>query len=155
MALIKNTLIPLCILLVLSIGFSHSQSLDAARRSATFQNIDLKQALALASEQNKELLLFFTATWSAPCKNMERSVFSHDSIKNALSDYIALRIDVDTPAGQQLEYEFKVGTYPTVLIINSSSDVMKRNNGALRKKDFLKFITVHQEHNSTETADQK
>ena len=154
MALIKNTLVLFIVSFFVTSQSSNAQSLAASGKPGVFTNIDLRQALSLASAQNKKLLLFFSAGWSTPCKAMERSVFSHDMVKNALSEYIAIKIDVDTPAGQQLEDQFKVGAYPTVMIVNSASNVMKRNDGALRKKNFLKFLSAPVRTTST-TADQK
>jgi thiol:disulfide interchange protein len=144
MTLVKNTLIlSLLLTFVLTQPCQAQRPVQANTNDTLFRDIGLNEALTLASQKKKNLLIYFAAHWSGRCKNMERNVFSEDTIQMMLTDsYIALKVDVDTTIGQQLEDQFKVASYPTLLILDAQRNILKRSNGALRKKDFLKFIVM-------------
>jgi thiol:disulfide interchange protein len=142
MTFVKNTLITIVFFSLATLqNNACAQSQETGQPHAIFRDIGLTEAIQIASAEKKNLLLYFMAGWSARCKTMERSVFSEDTIQRVLLDtFIVLRIDVDTHTGQQLEYQFKIGKYPTMLIIDPKQKILKRKNGGLRQKEFLKFI---------------
>ena len=49
-----------------------------------FLNISLESALAKAKTEQKQVLLYFTAKWCGPCKWMEKTVFTDDSVKQMM-----------------------------------------------------------------------
>jgi len=73
-------------------------------------------AMTLASEKEKPVLIFFYAPWSKPSSLMLKEVWGDPNI-TALSDkFVCIFIDVDS---NHFETDFHVKTYPTVIFADS------------------------------------
>jgi thiol-disulfide isomerase/thioredoxin len=112
--------------------------------SATdFLDISFSEAQALASEQKKNIFLYFTAKWCGPCKVMELTVFPNDTISEELKDrYISLKVDADSWMGERLVKEFNVTGYPTIVIVDDAKSILKKHLGRMSEKKLMEFITT-------------
>ena len=54
-----------------------------------------QEALDKAKQENKEIVLFFTADWCSNCTNMKEVTISSSKVQEALKKVIYLEIDVD------------------------------------------------------------
>ena len=114
-----------------------------ACKATDFLDISFSEAQELSSKNQKHIFLYFTAKWCGPCKVMERAVFTNDTVSNNLREnFIALKIDGDSWAGEKLVKEFKVAGYPTLLIVDAKKNVLKRNFGRMSVNDLLTFIKM-------------
>jgi uncharacterized protein YyaL (SSP411 family) len=113
----------------------------------------LDKAFEDAAKEDKIILVDFMADWCAPCKRMDREVYTEAAVITALKDVICVKIDVDHAPDLQGRYFIKL--LPTVLFFNAdgivltkaksagdgfvnSSSLIDANNYAPRRRDEFK-----------------
>ena len=85
----------------------------------TFSKNSFKKTLLDAKEQNKNILLYFTAGWCGPCKWMDRYIFSNKEVHNRItSDFITLKVDTDSQKGEKLRQIYSGEGIPNLFILN-------------------------------------
>ena len=88
-----------------------------------FQSYGYSQALQLAKEQNKMVLLTFKADWCKACKWMKTNVFNDPFIvETANRDFVNLRINYDTD--NFWKHHYKVASLPSSVIIDSRGNLV-------------------------------
>lgn len=100
---------------------------------------DYDEALKVAKEQKKDLLVDFTGSdWCGWCIRLNKEVFDHESWqKGVADDYILVALDfpndpeikakVPNPKrNEELQREFGVGGFPTILLMNVEGEVFAR-----------------------------
>ena len=76
-------------------------------------------ALELAIEENKLLLIDFYTDWCVPCKKLDEVVFKNDSVQTKLgNDFILLKYNAEEDSIYHLAKKHHVNSYPTGLILN-------------------------------------
>ncbi|MCF6280658.1 MAG: protein-disulfide reductase DsbD [Candidatus Polarisedimenticolaceae bacterium] len=119
----KDTVQPLRGIISLSGGTSgESQHL-------TFKPIktvaDLKREVAIASNQDRPVMLDFVADWCVTCKEMERYTFSDPKVINALSNHVLLQADVTENDAQDqalLQGHFGMPGPPAIFFYNQAGE---------------------------------
>ena len=90
-----------------------------------------QSVLAKSIRQNKPVFIDFTAVWCAPCKLMDKKVFTDQKMITYLNDnFINYKVDADEEIGQQLTARYSVTAIPTLLFVNGNGDVLVRKEGA-------------------------
>lgn len=107
-----------------------------------FLDIPIDEAIKKANQENKKVLLYFTADWCGPCKYMDKFTFKNDTVKTYLSNhYVAVKINESTWKGEKLTKKFKVYAYPTFIILNQEGIIQKRFISETSTKGFLAQIS--------------
>jgi thiol:disulfide interchange protein DsbD len=78
------------------------------------------ERLAAAEQAGKPVVLDFYADWCIPCHELDRSTFTHPKVRQALSRFVALKVDLTTDKVadvQALRTRFGVNGVPTVLFL--------------------------------------
>ena len=91
-------------------------------------NID--SALVIAKNQEKPVMIDFTAAWCPPCKTMEDSTFSNGVVITKSRKFITVRIDVDEQRDVAIEYNGNARKYggigiPNILFITANKERVK------------------------------
>ncbi|MDA1163695.1 MAG: thioredoxin family protein [Planctomycetota bacterium] len=84
------------------------------------------------------LLIHFSATWCAPCQQMERETLNSAALRSLLgTQLIALKIDSDEDPG--LVEAFRVESLPTDVIVapNSQGRIISRSSGYQSKARYM------------------
>ncbi len=103
-----------------------------------------EQTLQLARYERKKVLLKFSAPWCMPCKLMDKTVLNDpDVLRQLRTDYLLLDINIEDFDGYNLKEQYGVDQLPTLIIVDTNQQVLKRNNGALKRSDFLDFIRAY------------
>lgn len=112
----------------------------------------LTQAIAAASQQNKQVLLYFSGSdWCAPCVKMDREVLSRKQFAGFASKNLIL-VKLDFPRRKELPPEEKaqnerlakkyaIQGFPTFVLVDASGKEVRRLEGYLEggPTKFLKW----------------
>ena len=102
---------------------------------------NLESAQKLASNSNKNIMIFFTAEWCSPCRIMKRQVFADNEVMNAMDEkVIPVEINIDDPNFKALVKQYNIGATPTTLFINPEGNVMDYAVGKVEKSKFLEML---------------
>lgn len=121
----KSVISTFCLTLALgltAIGLNHKtlRAETPGKENAIVWQTDFAAALKQAAEQDKEVLLRFTASWCPPCKVMEAEVWPNDEVAAAVNKaYVPVVIDVDLPEAREVALKFKVRSIPTIFRVDA------------------------------------
>jgi len=97
-------------------------------------------ALEESESSGKPILLDFSASWCPPCQVMKHEVWTDSEVGKVANDrYVPLLIDVDVPETRYLSQRYQVSSIPTILIIDSKGQILKRS-GALSASAMTDFL---------------
>ncbi len=125
----KNNLIISTLFLLISFGtFAQSD-----------WGYNFENALKLSKALNKPILVDFMATWCGPCKMMDRDVWSKEDIKVLKSNFIPVKIDIDTYSN--IASKYSVRSIPNVMVLDSYGNKLFSSLGYKSKSEVSKFLT--------------
>ncbi len=97
------------------------------------------EAMKLAEEQEKPVLIFFHAPWSQPSSWMIKDVWEQSNIIVSSDKFICISINVDT---HHYETNFKVKTYPTVVFADPWGKEIFSRTGFIPANELLSLMKV-------------
>lgn len=120
------------------INFKHSQSLNEVK--------------AMAKNEGKFIFLDIYATWCGPCKMMEKSVYSTDSVGQLFNQkFISVKVQMDKsrnddemvkrwyPDAERIGQQYKITAYPTFLFFSPDGELVYRGSGYQSVENFVKM----------------
>ncbi|RYE15517.1 MAG: thioredoxin family protein [Sphingobacteriales bacterium] len=125
----------LCILLLIMFGLQGSVN---AQTGINFYEGDWKSLLNEAGRQHKLIFVDVYTDWCAPCKLMEKEVFSlkeAGEVYNAA--FINYRLNAERGEGIKLAADYAVKAYPTYLFLDSAGNLVFRSGDYLPVQDFI------------------
>jgi thiol:disulfide interchange protein len=96
---------------------------------------DYGPGLEKAIAEEKPVLVSFYTDWCGYCKKMDRSTFRDPSVIETLNRMVPVRVDAeDTSAihgyrGTELATRYRVGTFPTLVLLDSGGHEIARARG--------------------------
>jgi thiol-disulfide isomerase/thioredoxin len=163
--------ITLSIFFWMSIPYSNAQGI----RFET--NLTWQQVLLKAKTENKYIFVDCFASWCAPCKDMDESVFSQREVGIFFeNNFISLKLQFDSPEkvgqmsqpGRQTVMDFErlyeVNIFPTYLFFNPNGKLVTKEMGATtRYSTFLsrvssildstqQYYTLRERYNAGDTS---
>jgi thioredoxin-related protein len=126
--------------LVLSTSSGYTQEIS-------YNNIDFldnpewSDVLKLAENSGKIIFLDGYTSWCAPCKRMEKEVFTRARVANYFNQkFINVKYDMEAAEGMKLKKAYEVSVFPTYLFVNQKGKVVHKIVGAYTEKDdFLEY----------------
>lgn len=117
---------------------------DGTPSSIAFTSESFEIAKQRAVNEGKLLFVDFYANWCTPCKWMDKTTFTHGEIIDVLNtNYVSIKVDIDTKAGFALKEKFAIGVLPTMLIFNSDGSMVERMQETLSKDRLLNLLSFH------------
>jgi len=114
---------------------------QAQNRSINFERPLLSEALVKARAQNKLVFVDCYTEWCGPCKEMARTVFKEDSIADFFnSTFVNVQLDMEKGEGKPAVAKYKIGAYPSFLLLNGSGEVVYKFIGAMPSGEFMAKI---------------
>ncbi|HRI89616.1 MAG TPA: thioredoxin family protein [Candidatus Hydrogenedentes bacterium] len=110
---------------------------------------DYAASFAKAKEEQRPIILDFTAEWCVWCKRLDEEVYADASIAEALKDFVCIRIDVDKQPNVALAYS--VQSMPRTVVINVHDEIVGDLNGYAPLGPFLEFIASTRENLAKKT----
>lgn len=135
-----------CFVLLLAFwpAFSSAQEFSA-------EPVSLEEALSLAPDQGKKILVDVYATWCPYCKRMHEEVYPSEDVQKAISDhFIWVKIDVESTEmvnyfGEEMtQAQFASAlenqNVPTVYFLNDEGAIIGAQPGFLKKDVFANLL---------------
>jgi thiol-disulfide isomerase/thioredoxin len=101
---------------------------------------DYLAAMKKASRQKKALFIDFETTWCGPCKLMDQWVYSADQVVDKSVDIVAVKVDGDD--NRDLVRQFKVSSYPTLILVGHDGKEIRRATGYQSVSKMVAFLTL-------------
>jgi thiol:disulfide interchange protein DsbD len=93
-------------------------------------------------KNNERMVIDFYADWCIPCKELDALTFSDQRVLNEFERFTVYKVDMtkNDDTNEQLRKRFNVIGMPTVLIIDSKGNEIKRLTGFVNADEFLSFV---------------
>ena len=127
-------------LLVLGLSIHTLTSKETESNTSSIQwGNDLNQAMEEAKKSNKTIFIDFYADWCSYCGEMDEEAFTDPQVVEKLTqNYVLLKVDVDKNPG--LSSKYKAYSLPTMVIVDSSGNEIKRIIGYQTPEQLLSQI---------------
>lgn len=120
-------------------------SFYAPSNNITWTN-NIESAQKLASNSDKNIMIFFTAEWCSPCRIMKRQVFADNDVMKAMdAKVIPVEINIDDPNAEALVKQYNIGATPTTIFIDHEGKVIDYMVGKVDKSKFLEMLEKQKE----------
>jgi thiol:disulfide interchange protein len=97
-----------------------------------------EEALQIAQKQNKQVFLFFHASWCNWCEKMKDETLSDDEVKAALSKYVIYH--VDTQKERNVASKYNVRGIPAYVITDKTGKPLKNGSGFKKTGGFINWL---------------
>ncbi len=104
-----------------------------------YTNQDYEQAIS----SNQKIIIDFYADWCIPCKELDALTFSNKDVISKMNEFKSFKVDMTKSTSEETEkirQKFNIVGMPTVLIIDSKGNEIKRITGFVEANEFLKII---------------
>lgn len=94
------------------------------KEGVNFENISFKEALAKAEKEQKLVFIDCYTVWCGPCKMLDENTFPSKMVGDYFrKNFVSLKIDMEKGEGVELAKKYKVGAFPTMLVLNADGTV--------------------------------
>jgi len=130
----------------------HAQT--GSSKGITFlNNLSWEQVKEKAKKESKYIFVDCYATWCGPCKQMDESIYSLESIGKIMNrDFVSIKVQLDSTLGDtpeikkwrstasKLRNEYNVKSFPTYLLFSPKGEIVNRSSGLLNEEEFKLMI---------------
>lgn len=128
----------------------------------TIEWVKLEQAQNRSAKDGKKILVHVYTDWCEFCKKLDDTVYPDSSVITSVSDmYHAVRLDAESDSTirfnndeitmRQLTRSLGVRSYPTILFIDASGELLLQINGYMPVDDFKNMLAYIGEEAFTKT----
>lgn len=89
--------------------------------------ISYNEALELSKQNNKPILIDFSAVWCANCYELKEKVFVNEELKNFIDDNLIFT-EVDVDKYKNISDEYNVKWLPWIIVIDSNKNILYTKN---------------------------
>jgi thioredoxin 1 len=126
-------------LLLLVLGWVALLPVRAAVPPGWSTNLAATLAAAERSAPPQPLLVYFTASWCAPCQMMARTTLTNDTVRETLEGFKRVALDIDEHGPVAERYEIRA--VPTFLILMPSGEPVVTTTGYQDAGTFVAWLT--------------
>ena len=108
--------------------------------STSIQWCTYNDGLNLAKEQNKPIMIHFTADWCGWCKKLDTETYTDNRVIGELDNFVCTKVDIDE--NKQIANRYNVAGIPTIVFIDVEEDEIHRIVGYRGPDEFLNEMLV-------------
>ncbi len=118
---------------------STASNIYAQNRQIEFEKDTIwENTLEKAKKEDKLIFLDAYTDWCIPCKKMEKSIFTNDSVADFYNaNFINARINAEKGYGKELKKVYSINAYPTLIFVDHEGKMAHRKIGGLNSKEFI------------------
>lgn len=133
-------------------SWAYAQEQEKQTPEETIWSLSYKDALKQAKKEKKPLVVYFKGSdWCGPCKKLDKELFSAAKFKDLSKKHFVL-YEADIPMNQdlvtkeklavnkKLVKQFKVSSYPTILVLNHKQKVLGIKKGLILTEYYYPFF---------------
>ena len=95
------------------------------RTVAWFEN-DAQAAFAQALDTGRPLFLYWGAKWCPPCNRLKSGTFARPDFAELAESFVPLHVDGDAAGAQQIAAQYKLRSYPTLVVLRADGTEIAR-----------------------------
>jgi thiol-disulfide isomerase/thioredoxin len=134
--LLTTTLVALSSAQAFSAPAPAPSATSAASRVPFIEGRPFAEILRKAKTE-KPIMVDVYAVWCGPCKLMDAKTFAHPAIADwASKKLVSVKIDAEKGEGRKIARRYSVGSFPTVLFLDSDGNELDRLQGAFDPDPF-------------------
>lgn len=99
---------------------------------------DFEGARQEAASSGKPLLVYFTASWCGPCREMKRTTFADARVAQALEGVVAVKVDIDQ--SRELARRFGVDAVPRLQLMRAPEDPGRAYVGYISSEQLIQWL---------------
>lgn len=113
----------------------------AQNREIEFKKDSLNAGLKEAKKLGKIVFVDCYTSWCGPCKQMAATVFKTDSVADFFNEnLVSVSLDMEKGEGVSAGKKYKVGAYPSFLLLNGNGEVLYKFVGGMPANEFMEKI---------------
>ena len=94
-----------------------------------------------AQQEDKLILLYFSADWCAPCKWMEQNTFQDPQLSRLISEnYLAAKVDINSTDNKVLQHQFEVESIPSILVFATNGQLIDRRSSSQEARPLMRWL---------------
>ena len=97
------------------------------QKNEVSNHITYNEALELSKQNNKPILIDFSAVWYANCYELKEKVFVNEDLKNFIDDNLIFT-EVDVDKYKNISDEYNVKWLPWIIVIDSDKNILYTKN---------------------------
>lgn len=106
-------------------------------------SLPLEDALTKAEAENKPVLADLSAIWCPSCRALDKNVFADPAVKRLIEqDFVFSRIEYESPEGEAFMERYDVHRFPTLLLLQTSGEVIRHLPATQNPEEFLQALTI-------------
>lgn len=123
------------ILVILFVCISHT----AFSNEIQFEEVsDIEAFEQIIAEKQKPVMLYFHASWCAPCRRMESTTLQNRRVVRFLNQhFLNFSVDIDGEFGKALKKNYSSSGVPAFLFLDVNSEILKVSVGFKNRATFL------------------
>lgn len=111
----------------------------SAKATNWLTSFEEAQKIALAT--NKLILVDFWATWCGPCKKMDSESWGKEEVKQLMSNYVPVKIDIDSH--RDLAQKYNVKGIPFIFIMDGNGKVLYKQMSYKTKGEVMSLLNKY------------
>ena len=96
------------------------------------------EALKLAREKNKPLMVDFYADWCGWCRKMDKLTYSDSEVIKLSGNFICVKVNTDKNPQDSRKYE--ISGLPTIIFLKSDGEIIEKVVGYRGTNDFIRIM---------------
>lgn len=104
------------------------------QKNQVSNHITYNEALELSKQNNKPILIDFSAVWCANCYELKEKVFVNEELKKFIDDNLIFT-EVDVDKYKNISDEYNVKWLPWIIVIDSDKNILYTKNSFLSFDD--------------------